>query len=333
MIFWCPPPPLLFDFDRCFDAPPPGEWPPERDWPTLAAAYGLQPTAITRLSGGYSHLNLRLDGPEGPCVLRLSRDPARLQSEMALLRRLQDVLPVPAVLAQREHDALISFCPGTLASRLELPDHQVWDCGAAIGRVLAQVHQQPAWPSAGFFGADLQIHTPLHPFGAAWSDYSLGVLARPEAQARVGAELCAAVAARLQACRAELDALYPCNRLVHADFNLKNLLMRQTPQGWQVTALLDWEFALAAHPLVDIGNFLRFGELLPPALGAGLLRGYREQAPELAAEIDACAPDWERAARLLDLAALCGFLEGPRQRLRTWQTVRARLQRSLHLLA
>ena len=44
--------------------------------------------------------------------------------------------------------------------------------------------------------------------------------------------------------------------LVHGDFNVKNLLL--DPGNWQVTALLDWEFAHAGTPFTDLGNLLRF---------------------------------------------------------------------------
>ena len=44
---------------------------------------------------------------------------------------------------------------------------------------------------------------------------------------------------------------------MHADYNGKNLLMQSTHEGWQVAAVLDWEFAFAGSPLFDTGNFLR----------------------------------------------------------------------------
>jgi aminoglycoside phosphotransferase (APT) family kinase protein len=52
-----------------------------------------------------------------------------------------------------------------------------------------------------------------------------------------------------------LDALERCC-LVHSDFNPKNMVL--DPDTLQVCALLDWEFAHAGVPGIDLGNLLRF---------------------------------------------------------------------------
>jgi len=57
--------------------------------------------------------------------------------------------------------------------------------------------------------------------------------------------------------QAEVATLPDQAVLVHADYNGKNLLMQSTHEGWQVAAVLDWEFAFAGSPLFDTGNFLR----------------------------------------------------------------------------
>ena len=46
--------------------------------------------------------------------------------------------------------------------------------------------------------------------------------------------------------------------LVHSDYNTKNLLAARDERGeWHIT-VLDWEFAFAGSPMMDLGNFLRF---------------------------------------------------------------------------
>nr|BFE70411.1 hypothetical protein GCM10020092_037120 [Actinoplanes digitatis] len=55
-----------------------------------------------------------------------------------------------------------------------------------------------------------------------------------------------------------LEVLRGSRRLVHADFNPKNLLVGRDDDGhWRVTAVLDWEFAFSSAPLFDVGNMLR----------------------------------------------------------------------------
>jgi aminoglycoside phosphotransferase (APT) family kinase protein len=102
-----------------------------------------------------------------------------------------------------------------------------------------------------------------------------------------------------------LDALPNESRLVHSDFNPKNLLAEHRVDGWVVTAVLDWEFAFSGHPLVDVGNLLRFRADYPPAFADGFEAGYRAEGGALEA-------GWQAAAGALDMFALADLLtRGP----------------------
>jgi hypothetical protein len=76
---------------------------------------------------------------------------------------------------------------------------------------------------------------------------------------------------------------------------------------------LDWEFAMAGSPLVDIGNFLRFEDELPPGFGESFIRGYLSNSIGLPA-------NWREVTRLLDLAAMINFLEREREAPKTFRT-------------
>lgn len=68
--------------------------------------------------------------------------------------------------------------------------------------------------------------------------------------------------ARVERCTDEAPLLRSVDhvaRLVHGDFNPKNLLVSRTPGGWQVAAALDWEFRFSGCPYGDAANLLRFG--------------------------------------------------------------------------
>ncbi len=71
------------------------------------------------------------------------------------------------------------------------------------------------------------------------------------------------------------------SRLIHCDYNLKNILIRRVGSSWKVAGVLDWEFAIAGSPLVDVGNFLRFEDELPPGLGESFIKGYLSDSNEL----------------------------------------------------
>jgi aminoglycoside phosphotransferase (APT) family kinase protein len=71
-----------------------------------------------------------------------------------------------------------------------------------------------------------------------------------------------------------------------------------------VAAVLDWEFAFAGPPLVDLAVFLRHRETLPAAYTAGVLAGYAAAGGSVPA-------DWAVQTRLLDLLNLCSMLAQP----------------------
>ena len=88
------------------------------------------------------------------------------------------------------------------------------------------------------------------------------------------------------------------SRLVHADYNPKNLLM----QGGKVTAVLDFEYAFSSSPLFDVGNMLRFPRR--PDFVEGFVAGFRDGGGEL-------PPNWRELSRALDIYSLADFLTRP----------------------
>ena len=99
----------------------------------------------------------------------------------------------------------------------------------------------------------------------------------------------------------QLAALGEENHLVHGDFGNRNVLVRKAPGKWVVSAVLDWEFAIAGSPLVDVGHFLRYETLSRPRVEPQFSRGFRDAGGTL-------PDDWRRLARVVDLMALCESL-------------------------
>lgn len=304
----------MIDFDRLFDRP---------------ARQDAQ-LPLELLSGGYRNWNYLRHHPQGDQVLRLSEDDAALEREAALLSYLADKLPelpVPRLIGQAPGLLILSYCSGLLPVRLpleRLSERDYTHIGVSIGQSLAQVHQL-RFSGNGFFAADLQIETSLAPFAASWLNYTRSVLKSSLARSRAGEALCQRLLTMLDAHGGLLDGL-TTERLVHSDFNLKNLLVEQLDAQWRVSALLDWEFAHVGAPLSDLGNFFRFQEQLPKPLLDGFLEGYQD----LAGKLD---PDWRAQAYLLDLAALCGFLEQTEERPLSQATAIDRMQRTLAYFA
>jgi fructokinase len=126
-------------------------------------------------------------------------------------------------------------------------------------------------------------------------------LASERLQSRVDARLAERVRAFAWGLAVRLAGLDEERSLVHADFNSPNLLMRPAAGGWEVAAVLDWEFAFSGSPLWDVGNFLRYERRGRPLREPWFSRGCREEGLAL-------PEDWRTLARAADLASLCEIL-------------------------
>ena len=100
---------------------------------------------------------------------------------------------------------------------------------------------------------------------------------------------------------AQLARLDEEARLVHGDFNGRNLLVQCLGGQWSVAAVLDWEFAVSGSPLGDMGNFLRYERAAHPLAEPHFSAGYCHAGGAL-------PRDWRRLARVLDVAAICESL-------------------------
>lgn len=274
------------------------------------------------LAGGWSGETFLATGPGDPgehVVVRYfadgrhAPDAARIQA--ALLDRVHDLVPVPAV--RQVHDVddglpgllVTELLPGErgdlvlarLVSRTPGPDgadDDLRSLGRALGRVAGTLAATPL-PRTGMF-ADAGLR--IEPFDLRLPDW---VDTHAPRLVQGGWSAGEVVGLRAVAVRAaaDLHGAAPC--LVHSDLNPKNVLV--DPATLQVTGVLDWEFAHAGHPGTDLGNLLRFDR--EPAYVEGVLDGWfaGSDATPGGADRDAGAPGRRRAtdlARAADLVAL-----------------------------
>ena len=314
---------------------------PERelDAETIAAMLraGFPERRVVRaelLSGGLANTNYRvtLAGRERPVVLRVYvRDPAACGTEAALHRLVRDRVPVPDVLHVEcagvgvggQPFMVLDWAEGTKLDALLAEERDAAVVGAvarAVGSTLARVHAFP-FPQAGFFGPDLTIKEALGTPREVVPAYVEEALYERGAAAHLGDELAGRLSRMVREHAGLLDALDPTPRLVHADYKAQNLLVRRAETdggGWAVAAVLDWEFAFAWTPLLDLAILLRYADRLPPEFSVGVAEGYTGAGGALPEE-------WRRCTRLLDLVNLCEFLARPDPGPRTAEDVRALL--------
>lgn len=258
------------------------------------------------LPGGFSGETFVVESAGERQVVRLygqrgaRRRSAAVEIDAAVLRLVQGLLPVPTVLEVRppsldgKRPAVLrtSFLPGVrLDTCLSLLDEGMRaTVGRHLGVTLAHLSQIPMQRAGRFVDSHLRIE----PWEAAAADLptwlahqrsSSALAAWPEdLYQRLREVACAAQSLLAEGSRV-------C--LVHSDFNPKNLLI--DPATGALTGLLDWEFAHAGAPLVDLGNLLRFDRAA--AFVEGVVEGYLESAGPLEG---VAGPDGRR--RLLDRA-------------------------------
>jgi len=82
--------------------------------------------------------------------------------------------------------------------------------------------------------------------------------------------------------------------LVHGDFNPTNILIHEK----KLSGIIDWEYALAGTPFMDIGNLLRNTD---ESFHSEIEQGLREGGMRL-------PTDWKERAELIDLTSQFEFL-------------------------
>ncbi len=196
------------------------------------------PVDIERRFGGETNRLFRLDTDEGAMALRLNRDnPAQLgldrAREQAVLQVIEGQPFAPGILAQDADLLLTRWVEGKPPANGEETDV------GALAATLEQVHAAPL------------------------PDYSLNIADQITHLLDYGPALESAVADALGA-RCEGYALPDRLTLCHHDWHPGNILA--TPTGW---VLLDWEFAAAGDPAMDVAAAVSgFG--LSPSQGAAL---------------------------------------------------------------
>lgn len=272
---------------------------------------GTDAFGLTPLAGGHSGETFLADGAGERTVVRVyatrgaRRGPDAPVVDAAVLRLVRGLLPVPDVLevqrARPDVDApgllVTSFLPGTRLD-LVLPELSAAGrvtVGRELGVLLARLAMMPMPRPGRFVDDGLQVE----PFGVA------DLVAFVEAH-RVGTAIATwsaqaydgllGVADRAQVLLDGIDRT--C--LVHSDLNPRNLLV--DPVTLEVTGLVDWEFAHAGTPGLDLGNLLRFER--EPAFADAVLTAYRHDVVDAAPGV----LDQARAADLFALVDLAGRL-------------------------
>ena len=257
-----------------------------------------------------ANFKLRLDGQPEPVVLRIYEHDASLcRKELDLLRLAGGSVPVPEVI-HAEPCGLEDLPPFTLARYIEgvsLRDlRRRGDAGAAAeaaysaGETLRAIGRV-AFARPGWLGPGPAVTAPLLEGKDPMPRFVDLCLASSRLERRMPADLRDGASGLVWQWAPQLARLDEEARLVHGDFNGRNLLVRCLAGRWSVVAVLDWEFAVSGSPLGDLGNFLRYERAAHPLAEPHFSAGYLHAGGAL-------PRDWRRLARALDVAAICESL-------------------------
>jgi len=243
-------------------------------------------------------------------LLRLyARDPAACGKEASLARRFGSVLPIPAVLhadsscERLPHPyAVHEWVDGVRADDVVIAG-EVAPVAEACGRLLARL-QGIEFAAPGFLAEDLSPVDPVPLTPAFYSGWMREWVLTTSAADVLGDGLAERVIAWADARAPLVGAVGAERHLVHSDFNGANILMRRGPGGWEVAALLDWEFAFAGTSLFDVANMLRHYTLSGPDFAEPFLGAFAAAGGRLPGQ-------WLDTARALDMMSLIGFLARP----------------------
>jgi Ser/Thr protein kinase RdoA (MazF antagonist) len=305
---------------------------PELNALVTAAFSGGELVRHELITTGLANTNLRVwvRGHTGSYVLRLyTRDARAVLRESALMRVLPRGVPVPelvhAAVSPTPH-SIWRWVEGDLLQQLfaTASGEELRQIAQLCGQTLAAL-APIRFDRCGELDENLNV---AHEYGAP-SHFVPAVITSGLAGLpgqRLGPKLSSelfTVVARVAPLLREVDGDYS---LVHADFKRSNLLIARAPGGFRIAAVLDWEFACAGPPLLDVGLFLRAGRALPDRFRDAFVHGYRNAGGKVPSA-------WLPLSRLVDLVSQIQFLDGTSERPRVWAETTRVVEESLELLS
>jgi len=281
------------------------------------------------INTGLANTNIQiiLNDADEQFLLRIyTRDHHALAQEKALSEKYGKRIAMPHFLYVNENPDRYSYglqkwIPG-------IPFYQAIEQADAIGEEILAKNlalalssiSQHRMPTAGFFDSHLQVlpfeqDGDLHPF----ISYVQDCLFKGNAGKWLGGGLSEMVWGYLQQNQEFFPSQEPAT-LVHGDFNPDNILVDE--HTYQITGILDWEYAFAGSPLFDLGTLLRWQ--WPAGFEENFINSYQ-------AMTDITLPvHWRKMLKLQDLTNLIGLLNTSRECLNLNRDVKTLIQNTLN---
>lgn len=157
-----------------------------------------------------------------------------------------------------------------------------------VARSLAKIHSYK-FDKAGYLDENLNIVKELPPLNLWYQD-----IIRDRTKNRLGKSITDKINHIVKENEKVLIKIDEDIRLVHGDFQGTNIL---TTDG-RLAGILDWEFAMAGHPLSDIGQFFRYEEYFDK----NLIKAFEDEYNKSSSY--KLISDWYKISKLRDLISL-----------------------------
>lgn len=159
--------------------------------------------------------------------------------------------------------------------------------------ILANIHKK-RFSSVGFLNDELEVYHKLPPLNKWYEQFITD-----KVEKRLGKDIIQKIRKVINENIEDLLSLDNDPRLVHGDFQGTNILVDHN----KITGIIDWEFAMAGHPLADIGQLFRYEEYFNKQLISIFEDEYRKKS-------DYILPDnWYKLSKIRDLANLIQLLD------------------------
>lgn len=258
------------------------------------------------IAGGCANLNIKIEisDKERPFILRIYlRDKAAAFREQKLASLLQKMIPIPEVYFigdQEEYRfAIVEYCEGITLRDFLLSNqaHDTVEIMSEVGQLLAKI-QSIQFSRSGLFDEVLKVAEVIT--SADYMIFAKSCLIHPVVIEILGNDKIAKIEYYFE----KYKAFFPDEKqhgLVHADFDPANILVVEKQGKWQVSAILDWEFAFSSSVLWDVANMLRYAHQMPQTFQKGFLHGLAQGGIHL-------PKNWQMSIYLLNILSLLDCL-------------------------
>ena len=163
-----------------------------------------------------------------------------------------------------------------------------------VAKTLTMIHKHK-FDKIGFLDEHLNVKESLPPL-KLWYQKFMG----ERAKQRLGKNIINKINNIVKENEKILEKLDEEISLVHGDFQGTNILIKSR----RLSGILDWEFAMAGHPLADIGQFFRYEEYF----NTNLLKAFEDEYNKNSDY--KLVKDWYKISKIRDLINLIQLIDG-----------------------